>query len=216
MNHPRIFLLLCRLHSACLIGCDRKPAKSVAEAAPTPSVITPPAPPGPHTLFTEITGQVGFDENPKPYADGTNMTPEITPGGVALLDVQNTGRLDILMVCHPAPGPNAFKETAPNRLFRENIRRAFQNHAIFGTESGTVGQKKTGPLTARPFHRFLIQRAYLADRIEYYEVLARFYCHGLRLPATCAMIRCQAYRRLYGDDNGSLREHSSTVRAGNS
>ena len=129
MNHSRIFLLLCLLHSACLIGCDRKPAQSVAEAAPSPSATMPPAPKpaspvepapsGAKTLFTEITGQVGFDENPKPYADGTFMTPEITPGGVALLDVQNTGHLDILMICHPAPGPNAFKETAPNRLFRQ-------------------------------------------------------------------------------------------------
>ena len=133
MNHPRIFLLLCLLHSACLIGCDRKPAQSVAEAVPSSSPTTTPipatpiqtAPPGPQTLFTEITGQVGFDENPKPYADGTFMTPEITPGGVALLDVQNTGRLDILMICHPAPGPNAFKETAPNRLFRQTPEGKF-------------------------------------------------------------------------------------------
>ena len=33
------------------------------------------------------------------------MTPEITPGGVAIFDYDGDGRLDILLICHPPPGP---------------------------------------------------------------------------------------------------------------
>ena len=124
----RYFVWFCGLMTFASIGCDKKTAnESASSTLPAASttrvseVVRPvdPAPPGPKTLFTEITGQVGFDQNPKPYADGTFQTPEITPGGVALLDVQNQNRLDILMICHPAPGPDAFKQTAPNRLFRQ-------------------------------------------------------------------------------------------------
>src|SRR5437867_5235724 len=40
-------------------------------------------------LFTEITGSAGLVEKPPIYPDGRYMTPEITPGGVALLDYNN-------------------------------------------------------------------------------------------------------------------------------
>jgi hypothetical protein len=72
-------------------------------------------------LFTEVTGSVGFPSEPPVYRDGTHLTPEITPGGVALLDYDNDGRLDILVICHPPPMPHAqaIRATAPNRLFRQ-------------------------------------------------------------------------------------------------
>lgn len=122
MNESRHFRRLRLLCAAAVVafgatGCNRTSAK------PQPA---PPTSAGPKTLFTEITGEVGFDQEPKPYANGTFQTPEITPGGVALLDVQNTGRLDILMICHPAPGgPEALKKTAPNRLFRQTPEGKF-------------------------------------------------------------------------------------------
>jgi hypothetical protein len=74
-----------------------------------------------HSLFTEITGAVGFTEKPPTYPDGRFLTPEITPGGVALFDYNNDNRLDILVICHPPPMPHAemIKATAPNRLFRQ-------------------------------------------------------------------------------------------------
>lgn len=117
-------------------GCDRKTAKDSTTATTAPATTksaaaVPPAnlikstPADSKTLFTEITSQAGFDENPKPYPDGTFNTPEITPGGVALLDVEKNGRLDILMICHPAPGPDQFKKTAPNRLFRQGADGKF-------------------------------------------------------------------------------------------
>ena len=124
MEPNRIPLVLIFCTTLFFLACDRKPAKDSAAASQTPPTTSTAATQSsdqtaPKTLFTEITAQSGFDENPGPYPDGTYMTPEITPGGVALLDVQNTGRLDILTICHPAPGPNAFKQTAPNRLFRQ-------------------------------------------------------------------------------------------------
>src|SRR5690349_7308570 len=72
-------------------------------------------------LFTEVTGAVGFAGKPPVYPDGTYLTPEITPGGVALLDYDHDGRLDILLICHPPPQPHAqlIRATAPNRLFRQ-------------------------------------------------------------------------------------------------
>ena len=75
----------------------------------------------PPPLFKEVTADLGFPEKPPIYPDGQFLTPEITPGGVALLDYNNDGRLDILIVCHPPPMPHAqmIQATAPNRLFRQ-------------------------------------------------------------------------------------------------
>jgi hypothetical protein len=75
----------------------------------------------PARLFREVTAEVGFDENPPRYPDGTFMAPEITPGGVAIFDFDNDGRLDILVIRHPAPSPwlEQIKATEPNRLYRQ-------------------------------------------------------------------------------------------------
>jgi enediyne biosynthesis protein E4 len=72
-------------------------------------------------LFKEVTAAVGFPEKPPTYPDGRFLTPEITPGGVAVLDYNNDGRLDLLVICHPPPMPHAemIKATAPNRLYRQ-------------------------------------------------------------------------------------------------
>jgi hypothetical protein len=89
----------------------------------------PPAasPDGSRQLFSEITAAAGFNENPAPYPDGTYMTPEITPGGVALFDYDNDGRLDVLVICHPPPMPyeKMIQATAPNRLFKQQADGRF-------------------------------------------------------------------------------------------
>jgi len=78
-------------------------------------------------LFKEVTAELGFPEKPPTYPNGRFQTPEITPGGVALLDYNNDGRLDILVICHPPPMPHAemIRATAPNRLFRQEADGKF-------------------------------------------------------------------------------------------
>jgi hypothetical protein len=75
-------------------------------------------------LLTEVTEQLGFQRPTEPWPDGTYMTPEITPGGIALFDYDNDGRLDILQICHAPPG--RFHKTVPNRLFHQEPNGTFK------------------------------------------------------------------------------------------
>jgi hypothetical protein len=48
----------------------------------------------------------------------------VTPGGVAVFDYDNDGRLDILQICHGRPGQ--FAESAPMRLFHQEADGTFR------------------------------------------------------------------------------------------
>ena len=109
-------------------GCDRDSASAnqdTRKAAPTTSPAGPGAValtyPASGALFTEITRPIGFEQNPPRYPDGSYFTPEITPGGVAVFDYDNDGRLDILVIPHPPPMPypQALSASAPNRLYHQ-------------------------------------------------------------------------------------------------
>lgn len=110
-------------------GCKRH--ADDASAASDPAATSQPTSAlsggGSGALFTEITGRVGLDENPPRYPDGSYFTPEITPGGVALFDYDNDGRLDILVVAHPPPTPypQALSASAPNRLYHQQADGRF-------------------------------------------------------------------------------------------
>lgn len=96
---------------------------------PAPASARPAAPgDGPDALFREVTAELGITNAAGPYPDGTYMTPEITPGGVAVFDADGDGRLDILVICHPPPGPwqTAFASSAPNRLFLQQPGGSFK------------------------------------------------------------------------------------------
>lgn len=114
-----------------LSGCGRTEVKPVTTSQPAPR---PPAETTsveedsqPAALFTDVTRELGFDLPGKPWPDGQFMTPEITPGGVAVFDYNNDGRLDIYQVCHCPPG--SFTESAPNRLWEQQADGSFREVA---------------------------------------------------------------------------------------
>jgi hypothetical protein len=105
--------------AACLaivmIACDRGEEKKDvprADTAPANSSKQPASTWGPATsagFFTEITKAVGLEDKPPAWPDGFFVIPELTPGGVALFDFDNDGRLDILAICHPPPSEDQFR-----------------------------------------------------------------------------------------------------------
>jgi hypothetical protein len=75
-------------------------------------------------FFEDVTAAKGLPAWQTGWPDGTLATPEITPGGVALFDYDNDGRLDILQICHGRPGH--FDDVVPNRLFHQDPEGTFK------------------------------------------------------------------------------------------
>ena len=97
-----VSVLICIVLAA--TGCEGESEKTapIVTAQPGVAATRTAAAPAPPALgggyFTEVTAHLGFEASPARYPDGTYMTPEITPGGVALFDYDNDGRLDVLLV----------------------------------------------------------------------------------------------------------------------
>src|SRR5437660_3799680 len=108
-----------------VVGCNRDDEKSGAKSGERarPAAATRNdsqwGPAGSGGFFTEITSAVGLEDKPAPWPDGQYVVPELTPGGVAVFDFDNDGRLDILVVCDPPPSEDQFRKSKPNRLFRQ-------------------------------------------------------------------------------------------------
>lgn len=69
--------------------------------------------------------KLGLPTQPEiPWPDGTYAVPETTPGGVAFLDFDNDGRLDVYQICHPPPG--SMDTPAPNQLFHQEPDGTFR------------------------------------------------------------------------------------------
>ena len=85
-------------------------------------------------FLAEVTEELGLPATTTPWPDGKLFTPEITPGGIALLDYDNDGDLDIYQICHPPCGspPNPFSGQSPNRLFRQEQNGTFVEVADAG------------------------------------------------------------------------------------
>ena len=58
-------------------------------------------------LLVEVTREVGFPEEEAEWPDGYYLTPEITPGGVALWDYDDDGDLDIYQILSLPAAPHA-------------------------------------------------------------------------------------------------------------
>src|SRR5262245_9337737 len=71
----------------------------------------------------DVTAAAGFPEDPPPYPDGRYQLPEISAGGIGLLDFDGDGDLDILQIVHPPPDRPS--DPAPDRLFRQEAGGAF-------------------------------------------------------------------------------------------
>ena len=68
-------------------------------------------------LFSEVTAALGFPQTVTSWPPGTHALPEIVGSGVALLDYDSDGDLDVLHVRFPPPGKAS--SPAPNRLYQQ-------------------------------------------------------------------------------------------------
>ncbi|HLU47683.1 MAG TPA: VCBS repeat-containing protein, partial [Planctomycetota bacterium] len=69
----------------------------------------------PSSLLVETTEEALPPQSAERFPDGRYQIAEITCGGLALLDVEGDGDLDIYLVRHPTP--DAPRSAAPNRVF---------------------------------------------------------------------------------------------------
>ena len=145
-----------------------------------------PAPGGP-TLFREVTRELGLPEETG-WPDGTYDVPEITAVGVALLDYDGDGDLDLLQLQTTPPG--APETPSPNRLWRQEQDGRFSDATRTsglgdpGRAQGVaVGDTPTGP------------SLYLARPIQIKNP-GCLVCHSTPEAAPAPMVA------LYGDGNG--------------
>jgi hypothetical protein len=123
------------------MGCDSRQSASVERAsrsgrssADDTSGRSSPPDQESNGCFQDVTIAKGLPAWQPGWPDGTYAEPEITPGGIVLLDFDNDGRLDILQVCHGHPGH--FDEQVPNRLFRQQSDGTFKEVPNAGGISG--------------------------------------------------------------------------------
>lgn len=96
-------------------GCRPVNPKLVEPRPVSASVVTEqPANP---KIFTDVSRAAGIPEDPRPWPEGTYRLVEMTRGGVALLDYDNDGDLDVLEIRSPPPGQP--DEGRTPRLFQQ-------------------------------------------------------------------------------------------------
>ena len=89
-------------------------------------------------LFTEVTAALGLPQTEVYWAAGTHALPEVIGSGVALLDYNNDGALDVLHIRFPPPGKE--DSPAPNQLFQQQPDGTF----VDVTETAGIGHEGYG------------------------------------------------------------------------
>src|SRR5947209_992506 len=116
-------LILCAAAAVAFPGCDRAgspggaPGDGGAGGAAGRAT-------GGGTVFRDVTASAGLPAAATNWPDGTFATPEVAAGGVALLDYDGDGRLDIYQVCHGPP--RRFDDPTPSRLFHQEPDGTFR------------------------------------------------------------------------------------------
>lgn len=101
------------LLALCLVGCSKPPQPAPAPAAPEPE--------GPE-WFEDATDRVGLAFRHQAGPTGRHFMPQVMGSGVGLLDFDNDGRLDVLLLNNA--GPDA---TARHALFRQRENGTFED-----------------------------------------------------------------------------------------
>ena len=89
-------------------------------------------------LFTEVTAALGLPRAEVSWTAGTHALPEVIGSGVALLDYNNDGALDVLHIRFPPPGKE--DSPAPNQLFQQQPDGTF----VDVTETAGIGHEGYG------------------------------------------------------------------------
>ena len=115
-------------------------------------------------LFVEVTTQLGLPAEAEPWPDGQYLTPEVTAGGVALLDYDNDGDLDLYQVRHQSPdrGFPALRAPAPNRLYQQQDDGTF----LDVSEVAGVGDSGIWPRRRRGGYRQRWRPRSLRDQLR--------------------------------------------------
>ena len=127
MPGPRCLLIPIAL--ICLAGCTQE--------TPIPSDDVRDLPPD--VLFVEASDRLSL-RSEAPWPNGTYLTTEITPGGVALFDYDSDGDLDIYQVRHQRPNAEFpdLADPAPNLLYEQQADGTFVD-VTDGTGIGDPG-----------------------------------------------------------------------------
>lgn len=127
--------VLCAL---CAGGCDSSTATSAAAAG---NSLRAPAAAGTVSpiSFKDVTLFVGIHDDGESWPPGSYFLPEIMGAGVALLDANQDGRLDIYQLILPPPGSPG--QPAPNRLYLQLADGGYVNaSAESGADDPGFGQ----------------------------------------------------------------------------